>query len=382
VVNPDTSAGGSTTDRRRRNDPRRERTRARLVEAATHLVHTEGLSALSVSAVTRRVGVHQSLFYRHFESLDDCLAEAGRQLVAKLSPIDEALRHAVSPRGSFATHHRALCFEQAFESWLDAGPLVELLVVHRLDRSPFGLAMRPLLDAMRDDIAAEIWEGAAMLRVPGREMNEARMLADQLLANYLWALETLIAGRAHGRRALARTLAANTGAMVEATVSRMMGRDTRSVARRRVPADERSEMIAQLIQLGRRLERDNDAALIEHYGGAAALVDLVLGTMARSFLPELCGVRCALRHVIAVPGGEEVRLTHLQLEGARLTPDDPAVEAEVTVRVPLRTQLQLATAQLDPYLAGTTGQLVVEGNAALAAQLPRWFYLATDDVAD
>lgn len=369
-------------DRRTRNDPRRERTRARLLDAATRLVHSQGLSDLSVSAITRRVGVHQSLFYRHFDGLDDCLAEVGRLLVDKLPPIDQALRLAVSPRGTFATEERARYFARAFDRWLRAGPIVELLIVHRLERSAFGRAMRPMMDRMRDEIAGEIWEGVTPLGVAGRQLPEVRMLADQLVSNYFWALEVLVEGRAHDRVALARTLAESTGAMVEASVTRMMGRDHRSIAQRCRPAADRKELVRILDRLRAELPTHDDGALLQRYGGGKKLALLALDLMARSFLPELCGATFTARYVLATPEGEVARLLQMDVAGARLLPDDGSVEPDLTCRLSLRTMLELTTGLRDPYLAGAKGRITIEGNTILAARMPRWFYVASDGATD
>ena len=58
------------------SDPRAERVRARLREAAFALAHEGPVDALTVGDIVGRAGVSRQVFYRHFRDRDDAVATA------------------------------------------------------------------------------------------------------------------------------------------------------------------------------------------------------------------------------------------------------------------------------------------------------------------
>lgn len=66
------------------NDPRFERTRRRVLEAAFHLIRQGGPAAVTYSALAEESGVGRATIYRHWPTLDelwpDVIAEASRQM--------------------------------------------------------------------------------------------------------------------------------------------------------------------------------------------------------------------------------------------------------------------------------------------------------------
>src|SRR3546814_16021520 len=72
---------------RRSEDPRVERTRARLAEAVLALAAERDITTASVSELTRRAGVNRSTFYAHADTPVELLT---RVLAAEL---DDVRRH-------------------------------------------------------------------------------------------------------------------------------------------------------------------------------------------------------------------------------------------------------------------------------------------------
>ena len=168
---------------------RRERTRERFIQAALELLRTEGVQGVTVSQVSKRIEVHHTLFYAHFEDVSACLAAAADRVIATLAPVDRELRRELMRRA--VTDRRALgrYFEGAFERWMNERACVELLLAHRLDRSALGEALRPALAAMRDDLVTEARELATQVGIAGEQHLPAlREHADLLLGQWLWAL--------------------------------------------------------------------------------------------------------------------------------------------------------------------------------------------------
>ncbi|UGT58927.1 TetR/AcrR family transcriptional regulator [Nocardia asteroides] len=70
-------------------DPRRERSRARLLEAATQLLTTGGVHAVTVDAVTTLSRVARTTLYRNFGSSTGLLAATFERLLPRVDPPDD-----------------------------------------------------------------------------------------------------------------------------------------------------------------------------------------------------------------------------------------------------------------------------------------------------
>ena len=67
-------------------DPRRLRSRARLLEAATSLLSTGGIEAVTIEAVTKVSKVARTTLYRHFSSSTQLLAATFERLLPHVEP--------------------------------------------------------------------------------------------------------------------------------------------------------------------------------------------------------------------------------------------------------------------------------------------------------
>lgn len=75
-------------------DPRRVRSRARLIDAATRLLGKGGIDAVTIDALTRTAGVSRATLYRHFGTGTELLAAAFERLIPPVPtvPADGTLR--------------------------------------------------------------------------------------------------------------------------------------------------------------------------------------------------------------------------------------------------------------------------------------------------
>ena len=67
-------------------DPRRARSRTRLLDAAAHLLSTGGVEAVTVEAVTKASKVARTTLYRHFSSSSHLLAATFERLLPQVTP--------------------------------------------------------------------------------------------------------------------------------------------------------------------------------------------------------------------------------------------------------------------------------------------------------
>ncbi|GJF16737.1 TetR family transcriptional regulator [Mycolicibacterium cyprinidarum] len=67
-------------------DPRRVRSRNRLLDAASHLLSTGGIEAVTIDAVTKASKVARTTLYRHFASSSHLLAATFERLLPQVTP--------------------------------------------------------------------------------------------------------------------------------------------------------------------------------------------------------------------------------------------------------------------------------------------------------
>ncbi|WP_040633418.1 TetR/AcrR family transcriptional regulator [Mycolicibacterium phlei] len=67
-------------------DPRRLRSRARLLDAAARLLSTGGVDAVTIDAVTKASKVAKTTLYRHFGSATELLAATFERLLPQVTP--------------------------------------------------------------------------------------------------------------------------------------------------------------------------------------------------------------------------------------------------------------------------------------------------------
>src|SRR3954471_16786735 len=62
----------------------RERSRRRIIEAATELVRERSYAELNVGEIMERAGIGRTIFYRHFDDLGNLLVRASREAIEDL----------------------------------------------------------------------------------------------------------------------------------------------------------------------------------------------------------------------------------------------------------------------------------------------------------
>lgn len=69
----------------------RERSRQRIIDAATELVRERSYAQLSVGEIMERAGIGRTIFYRHFDDLGELLLRAAREAIEELYQAQLAL---------------------------------------------------------------------------------------------------------------------------------------------------------------------------------------------------------------------------------------------------------------------------------------------------
>lgn len=117
-------------------DPRRERSRARLLDAATHLLLTGGIHAVTVEAVTKLSRVARTTLYRNFGSSTGLLAATFERLLPRVEPPEAS--GALRERLTGLLTRQAMLIDQApihltLLAWLGIGSTDPANVDHELN---------------------------------------------------------------------------------------------------------------------------------------------------------------------------------------------------------------------------------------------------------
>jgi AcrR family transcriptional regulator len=154
-------------------------TRERLLQAVSTVVRRDGLSRLTAVALTEEAGIAQPRFYRYFESLDACLAEAAERMARGFKDVTVGLRRQMrDPRdvNELSAHYRAV-----LEIALEQRPFLELALCTAHEPTILGKVLRRADRDVRETFADELFERGQHRGLSERDRAAVRRLADLIL---------------------------------------------------------------------------------------------------------------------------------------------------------------------------------------------------------
>ncbi len=144
--------GTTENARRRPKGDKRERTRAKLLEAGRAVVREKGHERTTMEAVAQRAGMTSGAIYGNFKNRDELFIALGQ---AYWPPIKPRIR----PGSTFAEKMRALA-----EATIAAIPDCKAVAVGRLTGMAYALANEAMRQKVSETTAASYASGAAWLR--------------------------------------------------------------------------------------------------------------------------------------------------------------------------------------------------------------------------
>jgi AcrR family transcriptional regulator len=138
--------------RRRPKGDKRERTRAKLLEAARELVREQGYERATMDAVARRAGMTSGALYGNFKNRDELFIALGQTYWPPIKPM-------IRPGSSFADKMRAMA-----DATLAAIPERSTTAAGRLTGMAYALTHEALRAEVREVTAASYTWGAGWLR--------------------------------------------------------------------------------------------------------------------------------------------------------------------------------------------------------------------------
>lgn len=220
---------GSTKKPRARPSPRpagASSTRQRLIEAAIEIVRTEGPGSLTTVEITRRTGIAQPGFYKHFRNVDDCLEEATTQVLDGMHKTFSAMRAAIQDRSDseeVARHCLAV-----LEVVAEDRPFNEMIGRYRLDPSTLGRAIRDVEARVLSDFADELWAQAHAAGLGREHRPELAFVAELSLSATRATIERVLAAPDADLKKLAQELADFTIGGTRVVIGHLLGKRVRA----------------------------------------------------------------------------------------------------------------------------------------------------------
>ena len=221
--------GGAATPAEPTGAPKRiegRTTRERITNAAIKVLREEGPSAISTIRLAREVGIVQSGFYRHFTSVDACLAEAAAQIVRQFrAPLRESMallrseeltldRPSVEPTRA----HYGRLLDMMLPSW----PALAIVLKFRRAPGPLGTALSNARDEVVEDVIGYLSDLLHSLDITGDHEPRLRLLAELITEAFLTATETLVHHPELDRDIVAQVLADATQPLVQRSIERIL----------------------------------------------------------------------------------------------------------------------------------------------------------------
>jgi AcrR family transcriptional regulator len=222
---------------------RTERTRRRLMDASVDLLFESGLGAVTTVQITKRAGIVQSGFYKHFASIDECVIERLEQFEKQIAvQLNDAIR-SIHDADPFDEQSWAEMLDGVFGIFLRERRYSWLLLRYRHDPTPIGRALSKTIARVRSELATNLWVLGSRFGVPAERLTHMESLADFMIGATINAVEGLLEGRHKDKDALGQMLARNVVAATVVEISTLLEMDPaeafRAVVRRRKQRAER-----------------------------------------------------------------------------------------------------------------------------------------------
>ena len=188
------------------------------MQAALDLLHERGESAVSTVSVTRASGVVQSLFYQHFASVEECLAEAAERVTNEIRQTVAANRRRMFETGPAAGEDLEQGYREMFDLVTRHRPIFQLFLRYRSDPLALNGVMHRLARGLGTDLAQQLLAKYGTAGLNALPASWVAALADDLVAVSLSAVETFLDGRGPTVEDAAQRLAACSNAMVVAVL--------------------------------------------------------------------------------------------------------------------------------------------------------------------
>ncbi|MDH5673102.1 MAG: TetR/AcrR family transcriptional regulator [Myxococcales bacterium] len=168
--------------KRPRNDKRRARNRAALIEATLALSDEHGSSGLTAASIALRAGLHKQAFYAHFKNLDECLAAVAKHLGREFNDVllaQQLVEIVALPERNRDAEREAL--HGLLAHALQRRSVYALLLKERYGEGPLGQTIRKMIQWSRRACTASLWALAQRAEIDASHLHDVEALAHMVL---------------------------------------------------------------------------------------------------------------------------------------------------------------------------------------------------------
>lgn len=160
----------------------RERSRQRIIDAATELVRERSYAQLSVGEIMERAGIGRTIFYRHFDDLGELLVRAAREAIEELYAAQRALAESRVEHGPEAVRP---AIELAVDVYRRHGPLLRAVSEAAASDGLVAAGRAPILARFDELVAEALRRVEAETGRPFADVDETARALNLLAESYL-----------------------------------------------------------------------------------------------------------------------------------------------------------------------------------------------------
>jgi AcrR family transcriptional regulator len=195
-----------------------------LINTALDLLSAGGEAAVTTVSVTRGAGVVQSVFYRHFASVEECLATVAERVTGEIREAVANSRQQMYDMGPGADGDLVEGFRKMLGLVSRQRPIMELFLRYRSDPLALQGVMYRFARGLSTDLAGQLRAEYGEAGLSGLPAGWVEALADDLVAVSLAAIEAFLEGRGLPVEDAAQRLAACSTAMILAVLQMNPGK--------------------------------------------------------------------------------------------------------------------------------------------------------------
>jgi AcrR family transcriptional regulator len=218
------STDKTTPSEAARRNPRGERNRRRLLDAAIAVLLGDGGQSKFTSAqIANAAGLHKPAFYAHFKNVEECLQavalEVARANVRDMLVLQTQASQNLPPDDELTKR----LVEQLLNSVRQYEPLYRLLRRYQFDEGALGDAIRKLNSYVLERWTEYFWRLAVHFRIDARHFKEIEQLAEHVVALAYTSISRVLDGRVPDVSVEAARVARYGYSFVAAEFTRMAG---------------------------------------------------------------------------------------------------------------------------------------------------------------
>jgi AcrR family transcriptional regulator len=214
-------ARGTEGPAARRRDPRHERNRTRLIDAAIAILLGDGMASFTSAHIAEAAGLHKPAFYAHFKNVDECLVAVAAH-VSQASVRETLTLTASGKETELESRDWAKNIERGLRDVAENPTVYRVLMRYRFAENALGQAIRAMEARVRQHWVEFFWRIAVRAGVDAKHFREIAEMAEYIVSHTYSAGERVLTGRSTDIAAEAARVQRYNEAIISRELRRML----------------------------------------------------------------------------------------------------------------------------------------------------------------